>query len=86
MSYTVTYKIVDRGIIEVFGPMGLSSIITRKATYISKLQTGYLYHITLIMLIGSTFILGFRQFWIIFGDLFDFRIFIIKSSIRLSNM
>ena len=31
ISYTITYKIIDRGIIEVFGPMGLSSIITKKA-------------------------------------------------------
>lgn len=62
MSYTVTYKIIDRGIIEVFGPMGLSSIITKKASYISKLQTGYLYHYTFLMLIGLTFILGVRQF------------------------
>lgn len=40
ISYTITYKIIDRGIIEVFGPMGLSSLITKKASYISKLQTG----------------------------------------------
>jgi NADH-ubiquinone oxidoreductase chain 5 len=62
MSYTVTYKIVDRGIIEVFGPMGLSSIITKKASDISKLQTGYLYHYTFLMLTGFTLVLGIRQF------------------------
>ena len=76
-GYNISYKIIDRGIFEIFGPMGLSRSILNKSILISKLQTGYLYHITLIMLIGSTFILGFRQFWIIFGDLFDFRIFII---------
>ena len=62
ISYTVTYKIIDRGIIEIFGPMGLSSIITKKALSISKLQTGYLYHYTFLMLIGLTIILGVRQF------------------------
>jgi NADH-ubiquinone oxidoreductase chain 5 len=62
ISYTVTYKIIDRGIIEIFGPMGLSSIITKKALFISKLQTGYLYHYTFLMLIGLTIILGVRQF------------------------
>ena len=77
MSYTVTYKIVDRGIIEVFGPMGLSSIITRKAAYISKLQTGYLYHYTLLMLIGFTLILGIRQFWVISCGCVDFKIFLV---------
>jgi NADH-ubiquinone oxidoreductase chain 5 len=62
ISYTVTYKIIDRGIIEVFGPMGLSSLITKKASSISKLQTGYLYHYTFLILTSLTLILGVRQF------------------------
>ena len=75
ISYTVTYKIVDRGIIEVFGPMGLSSIISKKALSISKLQTGYLYHYTFLMLTGLTLILGIRQFWVVTGGYVDFKIF-----------
>ena len=75
ISYTITYKIVDRGIIEVFGPMGLSSIISKKAFSISKLQTGYLYHYTFLMLIGLTLILGMRQFWVVTGGYVDFKIF-----------
>ena len=77
MSYTVTYKIVDRGIIEVFGPMGLSSIITKKASDISKLQTGYLYHYTFLMLTGFTLVLGIRQFWVVLGSYVDFKIFLL---------
>ena len=76
-GYNVSYKIIDRGVFEIFGPMGLSSSILKKSSLISNLQTGYLYHITLTMLIGITFFLGFRQFWILFGDLFDFRLSII---------
>ena len=76
-GYNISYKIIDRGIFEIFGPMGLSRSILKKSFLISGLQTGYLYHITLIMLIGSALLLGFRQFWVILGDLFDFRIFII---------
>jgi NADH-ubiquinone oxidoreductase chain 5 len=62
ISYTVTYKIIDRGIVEVLGPMGLSSLITRKAFYVSKLQTGFLYHYTFLILTSLTLILGVRQF------------------------
>lgn len=62
ISYTITYKIIDRGIIEIFGPMGLSSVITKKASYISKLQSGYLYQYTFLILVGLTLILGARQF------------------------
>lgn len=75
VSYTITYKIIDRGIIEVFGPMGLSSIITKKAWNISKLQTGYLYHYTFFILIGLTVLLGIRQFWLLSGNFVDFKIF-----------
>jgi len=77
ISYTVTYKIIDRGIIEIFGPMGLSSFITQKALYISKLQTGYLYHYTFIILASLTLVLGVRQFWVLSGTYLDFKAFIL---------
>jgi len=77
ISYTITYKIIDRGIIEIFGPMGLSSVITKKAASIAKMQTGYLYHYTFLILIGLTSILGLRQFWIFVGSFTDFKIFIL---------
>jgi len=68
---------IDRGIIEVFGPMGLSSVLSKKGFNISKLQTGYLYHYTFVMLVGLTFILGLRQFWIFLGIYTDFKIFML---------
>jgi len=75
ISYTITYKTIDRGIIEVFGPMGLSSIIIKKGSDISKLQSGYLYHYTFLMLTGLTLILGMRRFWVLVGAVADFKIF-----------
>jgi hypothetical protein len=62
ISYVVTYKVLDRGVIEIFGPMGLSSIISKKALRLAKLQSGYLYHYTLLILTGLTLMLGIRQF------------------------
>ena len=76
-GYNVSYKIIDRGIFEIFGPMGLSGSILKTSFILSKLQTGYLYHITLIMLIGSTILIGVRQFWLVIGDFFDFRLILI---------
>ena len=86
-GYNVSYKIVDRGIIELFGPMGVSNLISTKAFHIARLQTNYLYHITLLILVGLTLLLGFRQFWLVLGDFADFRIFIIffVLSINLIN-
>jgi NADH-ubiquinone oxidoreductase chain 5 len=76
-GYNISYKIIDRGIFEIFGPLGLSSSVMKKSSAISGLQTGYLYHITLVMLIGTTMLLGVRQFWLVCGDFFDFRLFIV---------
>ena len=75
-GYFITYKIIDRGIFEIFGPMGLSNTVLKQSYLISNIQTNYLYHITLSILIGSTILLGLRPFWILF-DLFDYRIFLI---------
>merc|ERR1712024_303804 len=67
-GYNVSYKIIDRGIIEIFGPMGLSSFISTSATKLVKLQSSYIYHYTFLILVGSTVILGFRQSLFLFND------------------
>jgi NADH-ubiquinone oxidoreductase chain 5 len=77
VSYRVSYKIIDRGIIEIFGPLGLTLIISKKANYLYKLQSGLLYHYTLIILIISTFILLFRHINLYAFFFLDFRIFIL---------
>ena len=74
ISYRVSYKIIDRGIIEVFGPLGLTVIISKKANNLYKLQSGLLYHYTLIVLISITFILIYSQISINNYFLIDFRI------------
>ena len=76
-SYNISYKMIDRGIFEVFGPMGLSRIVSIKSVNLYKLQTGYLYHYTFVILVGSTILLGFREFWMFFGLYVDYRVFIL---------
>jgi len=75
ISYSVSYKIVDRGIFEIMGPSGLSSVISKKATNLNSLQTGYLYHYTFVILTSATLFLGSRQFWLILDKYMDFRYF-----------
>ena len=74
ISYRISYKIIDRGIIEIFGPLGLTTIISKKANILYKLQSGLLYHYTLIVLISITFILIYSQISINNYFLIDFRI------------
>jgi len=57
--------------------MGLSSLITKKASSISKLQTGYLYDYTFLILTSLTLLLGVRQFWVAVGFNLDYRVFIL---------
>ena len=51
-GYHTTYKMIDRGVIELLGPYGISQTLYEKARTLSTFQSGHLYHYTLVMLIG----------------------------------
>jgi NADH-ubiquinone oxidoreductase chain 5 len=76
-GYSISYKFIDRGIFEILGPTGLSNVSLKIGSNLHKLQTGFIYHYTLIILIGITFLFGFRQIWLLFGLSADVRLFIL---------
>jgi NADH-ubiquinone oxidoreductase chain 5 len=76
-GYSVSYKFIDRGIFEILGPTGLSMLALKVGSSLHKMQTGYIYHYTLVILIGTTFLFGLRQVWLLFGFFLDYRLFII---------
>ena len=76
-GYSVSYKFIDRGIFEILGPTGLSMLALKIGSSLHKMQTGYIYHYTLVILIGATFLFGFRQVWLLFGFFLDYRLFIL---------
>jgi len=76
-SFNTSYKLIDRGIIEIFGPMGLTNLISKRALTLRQLQSGYLYHYTFIILIVCTLLLCINQFWHIFGGTVSLNLFII---------
>ena len=76
-SYNTSYKLIDRGIIEILGPMGLSSLISKKAKIIYKLQSGSIYHYSFNILLVLTVLIGVRQFWLLCGSFVDYKLFII---------
>ena len=61
----------------MLGPSGMSMAISKTSSNLNKLETGYLYHYTFLILIGSTLLLGIRQFWLVFGSFVDYRAAII---------
>jgi hypothetical protein len=63
----------------MIGPTGLSTIVLKISSGIHKLQTGYLYHYNLLLLIGITSLFGIRQLWVFLGCYYfiDYRLFAI---------
>lgn len=55
-GYSVSFKNLDRGFIELLGPFGLSSIIPKLSVLFSKLQTGQLTHYVFFMILGISII------------------------------
>ena len=58
-GYNTTFKILDRGIIEMFGPYGLMITLTNISKKISLFQTGNIYHSGLNIILGLLIILLF---------------------------
>ena len=56
-GYKISYKIIDKGIIEILGPYGISSTLFNLAQLFYNIQTKYLYHYTIIILFSSSLVL-----------------------------
>ena len=71
MSYNVTYKLLDKGFFELFGPTGSTRTIEIYNKKHLELYTGFVYHSGFMMLLGTTF---FATFYFISSDyLFFFK-------------
>lgn len=58
-GHNVSYKIIDRGLIEYIGPTGILSVIKSISVRLSSLQAGYVYNYALTMFLGCTVFLLF---------------------------
>jgi NADH:ubiquinone oxidoreductase subunit 5 (subunit L)/multisubunit Na+/H+ antiporter MnhA subunit len=76
-GYSVSYKFVDRGVFEILGPTGLSNTALKIGSSVHKMQTGFIYHYTLTILIGFTFFLGILYLWEFLGFILDYRLFVL---------
>jgi len=76
-GFYVTYKILDRGLIEMIGPFGLTKIIFFGSKKIAKLQTGSFYIYAFWLFFGLAFMLFLINFSILFIDLGLLLIFLI---------
>jgi NADH:ubiquinone oxidoreductase subunit 5 (subunit L)/multisubunit Na+/H+ antiporter MnhA subunit len=58
-GYNVTYKNIDKGLIEFLGPKGLSTFIYNQSFSFNKLQSGYIYHYAFIIILSLIFFISF---------------------------
>lgn len=56
-GYSVSFKLLDKGLIEYLGPLGLANFFTRVSSAFSRYQTGYIYHYGFSMFLGFAFFL-----------------------------
>lgn len=62
-GHLVTYRIIDRGVLEIMGPNGVSRVLIRLTRNISNLQSGMVFNYVLIMIIFTAlFLFGYRNF------------------------
>jgi len=74
-GFSISYKFVDRGIFEVFGPTGLSTVALNVGSKLHKMQSGYIYHYTLCILIGITILIGVREMHVLIPSLINYKLF-----------
>jgi len=82
IGYRITFSSLDKGCIELFGPKGIILFIQDSSRIMRKVQSGFLYHSALVMLVGITFFLSTTgsSYTFIESNLF----FILSVSIILS--
>jgi len=53
-SNSITYKVIDRGLIELIGPTGITQTLSNVTKNISNLQSGVIYNYAFVIFISAT--------------------------------
>ena len=56
-GYKIAFKALDKGTFEMIGPSGITLLFRELSRYISKLQSGIIYHYAVVMIIGLTLLI-----------------------------
>ncbi len=55
-GYNISFKMLDRGLIEIIGPLGIVRNLKQSISHMYKIQSGLIYHYILMMVISIVFI------------------------------
>jgi len=63
LGYNITFKTVDRGLLELFGPLGIKLTINNFINKFKHIQSGYIYNYALIITISVVVFVGLVFFY-----------------------
>jgi NADH-ubiquinone oxidoreductase chain 5 len=75
-GFSMSYKFIDRGVFEILGATGLSTIVNSVGFSFHKLQKKDIYHNTVLILLGTASLLVLKQLWFIAGYFDWFILFV----------
>lgn len=76
--YSLTFKIIDRGLIEMFGPLSLVRLVGKSSSVFSYFQTGFLYNYIFVVLLGIIFFIKVALSFSVFSPVYvNFTLFVI---------
>ena len=87
-GYHISYKLIDRGVIENLGPFGISNLFYSNYMKLNLMQSGLIYHTALVILLGCISFLvffGVLSFLKISINLHLIFIFIVLSVILVGS-
>ena len=80
-GYTISWKTIDKGCLEILGPYGIAHTMSAWSKYVSRLQSGLIYHYAVMMLLGLSGAIAISIAMTapekIFENFIDFRLYFI---------
>lgn len=84
LSYLISFKLFDKGFIELIGPLGIFLSSNNFSKRISTFQSGLIYHYTFIVLTGVFFYMNLIFFFNLINTYFSFEVLVYYFFILLS--
>ena len=86
LGYNTTYKVIDKGIIELFGPKGFVFLTIILSKQISNLQSGLIHQYAFIMFIAIILFMTKLLLWPMFASSIDINLyFIVLITLMFTN-
>jgi NADH-ubiquinone oxidoreductase chain 5 len=77
LGYKISFKTLDKGTFEILGPSGIAHSFVNLAQYISRLQSGLIYHYAVVMLLGIVIMITVISLWEFLEIILDNRFYFI---------